>query len=87
MLPDALDAELSRKPFVPLRLFLADGRTIVIRNPGLCYINRGSVYIARVDRPDSRLADDLDLISLRHIVSIEQIEPEAPGNGTKQSAA
>lgn len=87
MMPDALDAELSREPFVPLRLFLDDGRTIVVRNPGLCYINRGSVYIARVDRPRSRLAADLDLISLRHIVSVEQIEPEAPGNGSTQSAA
>ena len=87
MMPDALDHELSREPFVPLRVFLDDGRTIIIRNPGLCYINRGSVYIARVDRPNSRLAADVEFISLRHIVSVEQIEPESPGTGSHQSAA
>lgn len=75
-MPDALNTELMREPFVPLRLYLSDGRTYIVHNPGLCWINRGSVYIARVDRPNSRLMDDVDLISLRHIVSIEQIDGE-----------
>jgi hypothetical protein len=81
MMPDAVNAELSREPFVPLRFFLSDGRTLVIRNPGLTFINRGALYVARIDRPNSRLADDLDVISLRHIVSIGQVNGESP-NGT-----
>lgn len=82
MLPDAMNAELVREPFVPLRIYLSDGRTYYITNPGLCFINRGAMYIARIDRPHSRLADDLDCIALRHIVSVEQVE-----NGDAQQAA
>lgn len=84
MMPDALNAELSRDPFIPLRLYLSDGRTVVIPNPGLCFINRGALYVARIDRPNSRLADDLDVVSLRHVVSIEQA-PE-PGSGSVNGA-
>jgi hypothetical protein len=87
MLSSALNDELTREPFLGLRLFLADGRTIEILNPGLCFINHGALYAARVDRPGSRIAADLDLISLRHIVSIEHIEPEPPSRDAKQPAA
>jgi len=69
MLPPAIDAELTREPFLPLRLYLSDGRTYVIANPALCWINHGSIYIARTNRPDSRIMD-VDLVSLRHIVRI-----------------
>jgi len=72
MLPETMEHELTREPFVPLRLYLDNGRTYLIDDPGRCFITRGSMYIARIDRPHSHLADDLDLISLRHIVSIEQ---------------
>ena len=86
MMPDALNDELSREPFFGLRLFLADGRTHEILNPGLCFINHGALYLARADRPGSHIAAEFDLISLRHIVSVEHIEPNEPG-ASKQSAA
>jgi len=77
MMPDAVNFELSRDPFVSLRFFLSDGNTLLVTNPGLCFINRGALYIARIDRPNSRLADDLDCISLRHIVRIEQVDDQS----------
>jgi hypothetical protein len=86
MMPGALNDELLKDPFFGLRLFLADGRTIEVRNPGLCFINHGAIYIARVDRPGSRIATDLDLISLRHIVSVEHLEPPQ-ADAPKHSAA
>lgn len=73
MMPEAINAELSREPFVAIRLHLSNGEFYEIRNPGLCWINRGSVYIARTDRPNSHLMDDVDLISVRHIVRVEQV--------------
>jgi len=81
MMPDTLNAELIREPFVPLRLFLSDGQTVMVHNPGLCWIERGSMYLARTDRPNSRIMDDVDLISLRHIVRIAKV------NGESQNAA
>ncbi|MEM1166620.1 MAG: hypothetical protein AAGI30_10065 [Planctomycetota bacterium] len=85
MLPDALNEELSREPFQPVRLHLSDCQAVLITNPGLCYINRGSVYIARTDRPNSRIAQDMDLISLRHIIRVEQVD--AGKGGDAASAA
>jgi hypothetical protein len=76
MLPTAVDYELSREPFVPLRIYVSDGHSYVARNPNLCLITRGALYIARTDRPQSRLADDMDVIDVRHITRIEQVVDE-----------
>ncbi len=76
-MPEALAAELEREPFVPLRLHLTDGRSVEIYNSGLCFIARQGLYVFRTDRPHAALADDVVLISLRHIVSLEQLEPSA----------
>ncbi len=56
MNPETLAAELDREPFIPLRLHLSDGRTLEVRNPGLCYIARLALYLFRADRPRSALA-------------------------------
>jgi hypothetical protein len=76
MLPDALNHELGRDPFVPIRIFFSDGHSYVVRNPNLCLITRGALYIARTDRLNSRLVDDMDVIDVRHITRIEQILDE-----------
>lgn len=74
MNPVTLAHELNREPFTPLRLRLSDGRTIDIENPGLCFIARLALYAFRA-RPHDALAEDVEVISLRHIVSIETITP------------
>ncbi len=72
-----LAAELDRDPFIPLRLHVSDGTTADIRNPGLAIISRLALYVFRIDRPRSSLAEDHHVISLRHIVSVELLEPAA----------
>jgi len=74
MNPQALTSELEKEPFVPLRLNLTDGTSVDITNPGLSFVNNLALYLARIDRPKSRLVADMRIISLRHIVSIDQIE-------------
>lgn len=86
MTPEALDSALCCEPFVPLRLHLSSGSTRLIANPDLCFINHGALYIARIDRPNSRLADDLDVVSLRHVVSIEQAPEPGRSNGRSNGA-
>ena len=56
MNPEVLASELNRDPFIPLRLHLADGRTLEIENPGLCFIARLALYAFRA-RPRDVLAD------------------------------
>lgn len=77
MIPEAVDRELSREPFVPLRLHLSDGSHHDVINPGLAFIAHGALYLTRTDRPHTRIMDDCLLISLRHILRIELIEPAA----------
>lgn len=75
MSPKALANELNRTPFVPLRIRLTDGREVDIRNPGLCYIAHLALYVFNA-RPRDVLAEDVQLISLRSIVSIEPLDSE-----------
>jgi hypothetical protein len=75
MNPESLAKELDREPFIPLRLHLADGRTIDVLDPGLCFIARLSLYIFAA-KPRASLAEDVQLISLRRIVSVESIAPQ-----------
>jgi hypothetical protein len=74
MNPESLAQELNRDPFIPLRIHLADGRSIEIRNPGLCFIARLSLYIFAA-KPHNALAEDVHVISLRGIVSVETLPP------------
>jgi hypothetical protein len=74
MNPDALAAELDRDPFIPLRLHLSDGKTVDILNPGLCFIARMALYFFRA-KPHESLAEDVHVISLRHIASVETLVP------------
>jgi hypothetical protein len=47
MAPEILAVELDRDPFIPLRLRLANGRTLDITNPGLGFIARMGLYAFR----------------------------------------
>jgi hypothetical protein len=71
MNPETVAAELEREPFVPLRFNLSDGRAIDIQDPGPWHIARLALCIFRVGRVHRALAEDVTVICLGHIVSIE----------------
>ncbi len=73
--PETLAAELDQEPFIPLRLRLADGRTVEVLNPGLCFIVRLSHYVFAA-KPHALLAQDVLVISVRRIVSVETSSPQ-----------
>ena len=75
MTAEALQEKLERDPFTPVRLRLTDGRAIKITNPDVAFISHQSVYIFKIKRKGGKVADQSFLISLRHIVSIEDMEP------------
>jgi hypothetical protein len=78
MNPETLAQELNRDPFMPLRLRLSDGRTIDIQNPGVSFIARLALYAFRA-KPHHTLAEDVEIISLRNIDSVETIAPAEHG--------
>jgi hypothetical protein len=74
MNPESLAKELNRDPFIPLRIHLTDGRNVEVRDPGLCFIARLSLYVFAA-KPHDALAEDVQVISLRGIVSVETLAP------------
>lgn len=78
MKPLDIDRELTRDPFVPIRVLLADGHGYEVRNRRRCMIVHGTLYVASVDNP-SRVADDMDIIDCAQIIRVEQMnEPVDP---------
>jgi hypothetical protein len=75
---EEIDQHLMHEPFVPLRLYVCNGRGYEVHSPGLCLIVRGTIYISPIDRP-SRISDDMDVIDCTHITRIEQIDEPAAG--------
>ena len=74
MRPESLRDELHRQPFVPLRIYLADGKTYEIRHPEMAMVTSREVYVGREETsPGSGIARGLDLVSLLHVVRMEQV--------------
>lgn len=74
MHPVTLAEALEREPFVPLRLHLSDGRKMDLHNPGLCHIAHLSLHLLTPGRAHRTLVEDITVVSLRHIVSMETVE-------------
>ena len=80
MHPDALNKPLERDPFMPFRVHLSDGRTLEVINPGLTYVTGTTFYVLEpLDQSNERRRKmrDFRTIALRHIASLEPIEPAA----------
>ena len=77
MTPDAMNSLLSADPFVPFRLTLTTGETVDIRDPNPVYIANLSIHFFELKRIGEHMADRFRLISLRHVVKIEQLEAQA----------
>ena len=75
MSPEALVGELERDPFIPLRIYRSDGRNIEILNPGLCFILGLTLYVYRPGRVHAALAEEVNVVSLRNITSVETFQP------------
>jgi hypothetical protein len=76
MTSEALDHELNREPFRPLRLHLADGSAVDVATPYLSFINRRALYVAQASQGEgeSRVA----LIPLGDIVDVVRPASAAP---------
>jgi hypothetical protein len=75
MTPEALREELRRQPFVPLRIILTDGKTYEIRHPEMALIGKRDLYIGTESKFGSGVAAKTDLVSMLHVVRVEQISP------------
>lgn len=82
---------IKQKPFVPLRLGMTDGRTVLIRHPDLVIVSPSHVYIglARLEEnppletPDKdTVVEDWLWISILHVAYVEPAKVRKKnGNG------
>ncbi len=85
MRPESLRTELRRQPFVPIRLYLTDGKTYDIRHPEMALIKQREIYIGRETAPGSGVAAECDLVSLLHVVRAELLTQPPTPVGTDES--
>ncbi len=75
MTAEALRLELRRQPFLPLRIYLTDGKTYDVRHPEMVLVKRRELYIGTETSPGSGVAGECDRVSLLHVVRVECVPP------------
>jgi hypothetical protein len=68
--------ELDRHPFVPLRLHLSSGKTVDIPYPNTAWIRQNTIVIVHPLARGTSAIGNYDVIALRLIERIEQIQEE-----------
>src|SRR5450755_3910295 len=70
---------LKTRPFVPFRLVLSDGGTVVVRSPEFVLPGRQLAVIGLADpAPMDRLIDTWTTIWYMHVTRVEQLQPGTP---------
>jgi hypothetical protein len=75
---------LEERPFIPLRLHLADGRTREIRHPEMAFVSRTHVAIGVLGDDESRIPVRMTFCSIPNIVEVEPFELEKSAHGSGQ---
>jgi hypothetical protein len=69
--------ELEREPFVPLRLHLASGQKMEIRERSTAWLRQNTLLVVHPLRPGTQAIGNYDVIALRSIERIETLEKNA----------
>ena len=76
---------LEERPFVPLRLHLADGRTREIRHPEMAIVSETHIVIGIPRDDGSNVAVRTTFCAIPNIVDVEPFEiPRQSDNGEKR---
>jgi hypothetical protein len=77
--PDDLQELRNARPFVPFRLYMADGRTFDVRHPEFVLVGRrGNAVIFESDDATSRRFDRYAHIAVLHATRAEPLETASP---------
>lgn len=85
MRPEEFRELIRRQPFVPMRIYMTDGKTYEIRHPENVLLSRARVDIG-VGDPATGIADRVDFVSLLHIVRVEDVPSAASPTGNGKSS-
>lgn len=73
MAPKTLEAELERKPFVPLRLHLVSGKVVNVPAPNVAWLMQQALLVFQKSKPGKARVGGYDVIALRNIERVEQL--------------
>jgi hypothetical protein len=68
---------LRRQPFVPFRIYMADGSTYDVRRIEMCMVGLATATVGFPSSADSTLYDHTMILSLRQVVRLEPLETAA----------
>ncbi len=69
---------LERRPFVPVRLHLDDGRQQEIHHPEMAIVSQAWVAIGIISDDSSTVADRITHCAIDHIVEVELLPSSSP---------
>lgn len=75
MAPADIRPLLRARPFAPFRVITSDGTACEVRHPELVMMGMGSVVIGYASPASPDVYETYDIVSLRHIVRMEPIDP------------
>jgi hypothetical protein len=64
---------LDSKPFVPLRIYMTDGKTYDILHPEFVWVLRSRIDIGIPDDPRKGILERVEHCSLLHVVRVEPL--------------
>lgn len=77
MAPDELAQLFNRRPYIPLRVHVAETTSYDVQNPNLAMVGRSILFLGLRRDIDSPLFDEPVMIALQHITRVEPIlEPQ-----------
>lgn len=77
---------MRRRPFIPLRIHMTDGRIHDVRHLDNILVLRQRVDIGVPADPSSGVLERVEYCSLLHIVRIEELPSTPPPNGASPEA-
>jgi hypothetical protein len=86
MTPDDMLTRVQTRPFVPFRVVTTDGTNYEVRHPELVMVTLGAAYIGYPVPGKQRVAQRVDMVSLMHIIRVEDAEPVAAARGNGETA-
>ncbi len=73
MRPEELRELLNAQPFIPLRIYMTDGKTFDINHPDFVLVLRSRIDIGVPQNSENGILDRVEHCSLLHIVRVEEL--------------
>jgi hypothetical protein len=74
MRPDDVMGLVRKRPFVPLRIHMTDGRAYDIQHPEMIIISRSQAMVGLQPNSKTGVIDRIERCGLNHIVRIEEMK-------------